>query len=736
MNKLYYKYKLTNLDHWLKISISKIPFLTDYNNDLEILFTSLYPNYPWDFSDTKYYFNSIANQRKKMDEIFKNLNLNSIDDLSDINHEKFNKNGGKKLLLYYNNDYKKLLKTIYPNHTWCFKDVMKDQMIENQRRRMEKLYYKLKYKNFDDWMNISRFKLITNGGTLLYKLYNGDIKLFLQSIYPNYPWNFSIMRISTNIYFKSIENQRLFMGKLYRKLKLKKISDFKKISKRKFQINGGQSLYETYYRGDLLSLLSSIYPNYPWYIIEDEIENIIFNVKDIKVQQNFMENLFYQFKLIDLGDWIYFSQYNIKLYGGKNLLEEYDYNMKILLITIYPNYPWPFLKTKNISMKNFFKSIDNQRQFMSKLYKKFRLKSLEDWKKIKKKDIILAGGKSIVSIYKFSYPNLLISIYPNYPWIFEPPKIQNVVKYFQSFENQQEYMEQLFITLNLKTLDDWLNISNEIIKKNRGMQLLRIYKRMKILLRTIYPNYPWKLTFLANKLKKTNQTIILNHRRIIDNLFIKFKFNELSDWLRIKRNIIWNDGGGRILKRYNKDLKLILLTFYPNYPWDFINNHGSIKIKIKQWIINYLITKKSDWYRIPELHTKVYSRLKQFYHDERWEKNLFFSRKKLAQRVLFINTQKIYPTLLIIEDYFHPKLICDNNLQLDIFIPALQLALEYQGEQHYDDLPAAFGGNTIDLSIERDELKENLARENSINIIYIPYWWDKSLSSLKSSLQS
>ena len=64
----------------------------------------------------------------------------------------------------------------------------------------------------------------------------------------------------------------------------------------------------------------------------------------------------------------------------------------------------------------------------------------------------------------------------------------------------------------------------------------------------------------------------------------------------------------------------------------------------------------------------------------------------------------------------------------------LQLALEYQGEQHYDDMPAAFG--TVELLQSRDEEKEKLAKKLAIKIIYIPYWWDQSLTSLLSSIQS
>ena len=69
---------------------------------------------------------------------------------------------------------------------------------------------------------------------------------------------------------------------------------------------------------------------------------------------------------------------------------------------------------------------------------------------------------------------------------------------------------------------------------------------------------------------------------------------------------------------------------------------------------------------------------------------------------------------------------------MDIFIPALQLAVEYQGEHHYNDIPSV--SSFAEIYKTRDLFKENLSKEHQIQLIYIPYWWDLSPSSLSSSL--
>jgi hypothetical protein len=229
------------------------------------------------------------------------------------------------------------------------------------------------------------------------------------------------------------------------------------------------------------------------------------------------------------------------------------------------------------------------------------------------------------------------------------------------------------------------------------------------------------------------------------------------------------------MQYYNRNSITLLQSIYPNYAWNFsqlkIQNqltrgemkrdlmndafyllelHNYLKSLLKNCMKKYHITQKKDWYRVPlefekneryyfllkKMNLFLYDALKLSYPNEKWRKSNFLIRtKKTSQRLLFSQTQKIYPSLLIIEDYHHPKLILQSSvLELDLFIPSLELALEYQGEHHYDDIPSGFAG--IDLFQVRDKEKESLTEKLSIKLICIPYWWDQSLSSLQSSLQS
>jgi hypothetical protein len=70
-------------------------------------------------------------------------------------------------------------------------------------------------------------------------------------------------------------------------------------------------------------------------------------------------------------------------------------------------------------------------------------------------------------------------------------------------------------------------------------------------------------------------------------------------------------------------------------------------------------------------------------------------------------------------------------MQFDVYVPALSLGFEYQGEQHYNW--HFFYGSSKDLS-QRDQDKRTAARQAGITLIEIPYWWDQRLATLQATI--
>jgi hypothetical protein len=70
--------------------------------------------------------------------------------------------------------------------------------------------------------------------------------------------------------------------------------------------------------------------------------------------------------------------------------------------------------------------------------------------------------------------------------------------------------------------------------------------------------------------------------------------------------------------------------------------------------------------------------------------------------------------------------------EFDIFLPALALAFEYQGEPHYLSV-GMFGSHTNRK--KTDQFKKEKTKEYGITLIEIPYWWDRSVESLVATIQ-
>eukprot|EP01126_Amoeba_proteus_P062279 TRINITY_DN8440_c0_g1_i18.p1 TRINITY_DN8440_c0_g1~~TRINITY_DN8440_c0_g1_i18.p1 ORF type:complete len:473 (-),score=86.32 TRINITY_DN8440_c0_g1_i18:2687-4105(-) len=167
------------------------------------------------------------------------------------------------------------------------------------------------------------------------------------------------------------------------------------------------------------------------------------------------------------------------------------------------------------------------------------------------------------------------------------------------------------------------------------------------------------------------------------------------------------------------------------------------------------ISSTSDWYRISQKQLKrfggsgVYKKFKKIgvalqhaYPEIEWDMSKFSCpRKRSGQRWLKVVLSRLLPpNTELHENFLHHQLFWDTttniqNMELDIWVPEYNLALEYQGEQHYFDVHEAYGPNgTTAMYKERDLKKKQACFENGITLVAVPYWWDGQQESLASTL--
>ena len=125
--------------------------------------------------------------------------------------------------------------------------------------------------------------------------------------------------------------------------------------------------------------------------------------------------------------------------------------------------PWLF----QACPRNFWASVENQRQYLEWLEKELRIQKLEDWYTVTSETFKKHHGSSLLGIYNNSPREILIALKPDHTWhtwlFSKVPK-----NWWKSVENQREYLTWLGERLGYKTMEDWYKITNTDLSSNYG----------------------------------------------------------------------------------------------------------------------------------------------------------------------------------------------------------------------------------------------------------------------------
>ena len=446
-------------------------------------------------------------------------------------------------------------------------------------------------------------------------------------------------------------------------------------------------------------------------------------------------------------DWDSLAHKHITSNGGWGLLSKYSlYEIKCM------GYPEGKLSFNNSNQPpEYWENQQNIDKFLSIIKEKYNLNTPKDWDSITKKHITSNGGSTLSK--KYTLYELKCMGCPEGKSSFNNP--YQAPGYWENQQNIDKFLSKIKEKYNLNTPEDWNSITHKHIKSNGGRGLFSKYSIFEIKCmgcpegKSAFNNPPQSPGYWD---------IQENIDKFLSKIEEKYNLKTPEDWNSITKEHIQSNGGSRLFSKYSIfEIKCMgcpegKSTFnnppqLPGY-WDNQENIYNFLSKIKE---KYNLNTPEDWKRFSKnqmikeggsglLTSKIYSKIKiKFENEEIISISKLLSgsvQKRSSQRWLFLQIKKLYPHEEIVEDYFHSTIsrISGANVQFDIFMIERNIAIEYHGQQHYEDIPSAF--SSAETYKYRDLEKQKICSEHGIQLIVIPYWWDNKLESLKETLFS
>eukprot|EP01114_Cavostelium_apophysatum_P014087 TRINITY_DN3560_c0_g1_i1.p1 TRINITY_DN3560_c0_g1~~TRINITY_DN3560_c0_g1_i1.p1 ORF type:complete len:697 (-),score=96.12 TRINITY_DN3560_c0_g1_i1:32-2122(-) len=421
----------------------------------------------------------------------------------------------------------------------------------------------------------------------------------------------------------------------------------------------------------------------------------------------------------------------------------------------------------------FWKATSNQRILFENIAKQLNVNSPQDWYKVTPQQIREVGGSAVAAILKYYYGNshlnALSKIYPEVSWshVVKEKQEPKPPGYWSVPSNQRAFLDQLGVTLQLSDKSFWYDVSESVIAKHGGSRLLKEYggSPMK-LITSVYPDEHWDLSKFRTRAgaKPANYWKDKDiQRKFFDDLFVKLKLKSMEDWYAVTQEQIQERGGGSLLSHFQRSPGRAITSVYPDYKWnpakfrtlntrprnfwsDLSNQRNFFdslqeQLSISHWRQWFNITaedvRKNGGAGVLDQHrNSLIDALSSIYPEHDWSTAPSSSWKSgpsqsKHQELLFSAIQEIFQGNDIHFNYQHPTLkfpLSGKHIQLDIYVPKMEIAFEYQGEQH-------FVGKNREGQRARDAQKRQICEANGITLIEVPYWWNGTVEALVGTIR-
>eukprot|EP00026_Physarum_polycephalum_P009957 Phypoly_transcript_10098.p1 GENE.Phypoly_transcript_10098~~Phypoly_transcript_10098.p1 ORF type:complete len:437 (+),score=59.46 Phypoly_transcript_10098:103-1311(+) len=375
----------------------------------------------------------------------------------------------------------------------------------------------------------------------------------------------------------------------------------------------------------------------------------------------------------NMEDWYKISKQTFYNNFGGSMLEMHNGSPVDAVVNTFKNHPWQKWKFESPQNNNSDLQLAD---FLDSLSSKLKIREMNDWYSVSAKSVIEHGGVGILQQHK-TVPQMLAQGYPEHKWI--PWFFKSGQGTWDSVETRREFVLYLAHKLGKKTMEEWYSFTTRDFKNHGGRALVDMYKDFpQALLTSLFPSHRWE----PWKFKRAHFTTE-SLRDFLQHVGEKLKVQTMDDWLRVSYNQIQQFGPVWHIKK--KGLIPSLKEAFPERDWTDLEARNSA---------------------IPF---------------------------PAVQHLLKVHLEKNLPEgIAIHENYTFPDLAFSESsekLTVDVFLPSLSLALDYQGEQHYDS--NEFFGDTV-VRQNTDTEKRSILERKGYTFVQVDSWWDRSYPSLAS----
>jgi hypothetical protein len=540
------------------------------------------------------------------------------------------------------------------------------------------------FHSLDDWYLITQKEIRSHGHDIVGKYYSSSLFSALTEIYPEHDWNFWMFRQTSRGLWDEQERVREYLRWLGDELDFHEYEDWYRITVSNFRDNHGATLVLNKYGGHLHRVVTENFPEYDWKLwMFNRTPSGMFD--DWMFRKEAIEWFAIEIGIERPEDWYRVSRKKFKenrLWGM--LSHQYSSSVFNLVNDIYPKIdwkPWLFEKAPNA----LWNDEGNWNEYLDWFEEKMEIIEPTDWYRVTRHDFVRLRGGALLSS-KFSGSPQQVALYrnPEFPW--KRWRFQQVADgYWENPDNCKQYLDYLAEIMEIKKVKDWYKITRKHFEDNEGGGILASFNLSPYAVISQHIEgegwKPWLFGKAPNGFWQDEE----NQRWYMDWLAGELGITELDGWYIYDRDVLNSRKGGGLLRLYSTSLARILINLYPNHDWD-----------------------------IPRL-LKVGKTQKQIH--------------KIIE--------EIFPGEDVISNFKHPDLRFSGSnyrMELDIWVPSMMLAIEYQGEQHFTVfMRGNFVGSESELESlqRRDQEKREACAEAGIQLIEVDSSWDRKKESIE-----